>query len=46
MYRVIALVSVFGVEVPSMIFRGVAALACCRAVPDSLLLLIHFLHML
>ena len=36
----------FGVEVPLMIFRegsGVAALACCRAAPDSLLL-IHFLR--
>ena len=37
--------SVFGVEV-LLIFRegsGVAALACCRAAPDSLLLLTHFL---
>lgn len=36
----------FGVEVPLVISRegsGVAALACCRTVPDSLLLLIHFL---
>ena len=35
----------FGVEVP-LIFRegsGVAALACCRAAPDSLLLLTNFL---
>ena len=42
------LVSVFGVEALLMIsiFRegsGVAVVACCRAAPDSLLLLIHFL---
>ena len=40
------LVLVFGVEALLMIFRegsGVAALACCRAAPDSLLLLIRFL---
>ena len=38
--------SVFGVDVPLMIFRegsGVADLACCRAAPDSLLLLTHLL---